>query len=80
MTVGLSTDDIYLFNEGRHFRLYEHLGAHAGAGGVTFAVWAPSAAAVSVVGDRNGWHVGADPLATAGELRHLDRARCPVGE
>src|SRR4051794_12532832 len=59
----VTQDDIYLFNEGRHFQLYEHLGAHCVEGGVTFAVWAPNAVAVSVVGDRNGWQPGAHPLA-----------------
>ncbi|MCU1430408.1 MAG: 1,4-alpha-glucan branching enzyme [Actinomycetia bacterium] len=58
----ISADDIYLFNEGRHFRLYEHLGAHCSDGGVTFAVWAPNASSVSAVGDRNGWTPHADEL------------------
>ena len=55
----LTQDDIYLFNEGSHFRLYEKLGAHAvddeRLKGVYFAVWAPNAAQVSVIGDFNGW-------------------------
>jgi 1,4-alpha-glucan branching enzyme len=60
----LTADDIYLFNEGRHYRLYERLGAHRGGDGRTeFAVWAPNADAVSLVGDRNGWQPGAHPLA-----------------
>jgi 1,4-alpha-glucan branching enzyme len=62
VSIDLSHDDIYLFNEGRHFRLYEHLGAHATDDAVTFAVWAPNAVAVSLVGDRNGWRPGAHPL------------------
>jgi 1,4-alpha-glucan branching enzyme len=69
----LSNDDIYLFNEGRHLRLYERLGAHVmtrpGVRGVHFAVWAPDAASVSVVGDFNAWASGANPLrprATSG--------------
>ncbi|MBB6250642.1 1,4-alpha-glucan branching protein GlgB [Nitrospirillum iridis] len=52
------TDD-YLLVEGTHKRLYEklgaHLKAHEGADGVHFAVWAPNARRVSVVGDFNGW-------------------------
>jgi 1,4-alpha-glucan branching enzyme len=52
--------DIYLFKEGRHFRLYEKLGAHLmeyqGVEGTYFAVWAPNAATVSVIGDLNGWN------------------------
>lgn len=55
----LSDQDIYLFNEGSHFHLYEKLGAHPmvrdGVGGVSFAVWAPNAERVSVIGDFNGW-------------------------
>ena len=51
----LSDDDIFLFNEGTHTRLYEHLGAQIRADGTHFAVWAPDAVAVSVVGDFNGW-------------------------
>ncbi|RAJ05339.1 1,4-alpha-glucan branching enzyme [Chitinophaga skermanii] len=51
--------DIYLFKEGRHFRLYEKFGAHAityeGVQGTYFAVWAPNAAFVSVIGDFNEW-------------------------
>lgn len=52
--------DSYLFKEGNHFRLYDKLGAHIlkkdGREGVFFAVWAPNAAEVSVVGDFNGWN------------------------
>src|SRR5581483_7378642 len=62
----LSDDDIYLFNEGRHVRLYRHLGAHPatidGKHGVHFGVWAPDAESVSVIGDFNGWAPGSTPL------------------
>lgn len=55
----LTADDIYLFNEGNHFRLYDRLGAHPmehnGRRGVNFAVWAPNADYVSVMGNFNGW-------------------------
>ncbi len=51
----VTADDLYLFNEGRHYRLYERLGAHCVDDAVEFGVWAPNARAVSVVGDRNGW-------------------------
>ncbi|WP_310560609.1 1,4-alpha-glucan branching protein GlgB [Flavobacterium sp.] len=59
----LFTDfDIDLFKAGKHFRLYEKLGAHLlevdGVKGVYFAVWAPSARSVSVVGDFNYWIQG----------------------
>jgi 1,4-alpha-glucan branching enzyme len=56
----INEDDIYLFNEGNHFRLYERLGAHpiagGGAEGAYFAVWAPDADRVYVMGDFNGWN------------------------
>ena len=54
----ISPYDTHLFNEGRHFRLYHRLGAHVlGADrGVRFAVWAPNAKSVSVIGDFNGWN------------------------
>ena len=55
----LTDDDLFLFNQGSHFRLYEKLGAHlelvGGQSGTRFAVWAPDAEAVSVIGDFNGW-------------------------
>ena len=58
--------DIDLFKAGKHFRLYEKLGAHLtevnGEIGVYFAVWAPSAKAVSVIGDFNYWIEGEHPL------------------
>lgn len=55
----LSEVDLYLFNKGDHHRVYEKLGAHStevnGVGGVQFAVWAPTARSVSVIGNFNGW-------------------------
>jgi 1,4-alpha-glucan branching enzyme len=52
--------DIYLFKQGKHFKLYEKLGSHIcennGIQGTYFAVWAPNGAAVSVIGDFNGWN------------------------
>jgi 1,4-alpha-glucan branching enzyme len=70
-TVSLLTDDdVYLFNEGSHFALYQKLGAHPlehdGQRGTCFAVWAPNARHVSVIGDFNGWHTKANPLAMRG--------------
>ncbi|GAB4257142.1 MAG: 1,4-alpha-glucan branching protein GlgB [Thermoleophilia bacterium] len=62
----LTDDDLYLFNEGSHLRLYEKLGAHPltvkGVAGTHFAVWAPNAARVTVMGDFNGWDREATPL------------------
>src|SRR5579871_3321659 len=54
--------DRYLFNEGRHFRLYDVLGAHPGAAATRFAVWAPAARGVSLLHDGNGWTPGRDRL------------------
>jgi 1,4-alpha-glucan branching enzyme len=55
----LGDQDLYLFNEGNEHRIYNKLGSHlrdlGGVKGTAFAVWAPSAARVSVVGDFNGW-------------------------
>ena len=66
----LSEDDIYLFNEGTHYRLYDKLGAHRveqeGEHGVHFAVWAPNADRVSVIGDFNGWDRDRHPLRPRG--------------
>ncbi len=54
-----SKEDIYLFNEGRHYRIYEKLGAQAshenGEDGYRFSVWAPNANNVSLIGDFNYW-------------------------
>ena len=58
--------DLYLFNEGNHTRIYEKLGAHpmtlGAAAGVHFAVWAPNARRVSVVGDFNNWDGRVNPM------------------
>ncbi len=59
--------DIYLFREGSHARLYNFMGAHMikneGVAGVLFAVWAPNAEEVSVIGDFNSWDTEAHKLA-----------------
>ncbi|MBV8144014.1 MAG: 1,4-alpha-glucan branching protein GlgB [Gammaproteobacteria bacterium] len=65
----LTEQDIYHFREGTYFRAYEKLGAHpavrAGASRATrFAVWAPNASAVSVIGDFNDWQRGQHPLSS----------------
>jgi 1,4-alpha-glucan branching enzyme len=70
--ISLLTDgDLFLFNEGSHFRLYEKLGAHPlnkeGLRGTYFAVWAPDAAQVFVMGDFNGWDKSSHPLRTKGQ-------------
>jgi len=69
----LSEDDLYLFNQGNQYRIYDKLGAHPclhqGVSGVFFAVWAPSATRVSLVGDFNQWN----------GLRHQMRSRGSSG-
>lgn len=67
----LGEQDLHLFNEGTHYRAYQKLGSHAtlapdGTPGVAFAVWAPNAAQVMVIGDFNGWHKGSHPLRLHG--------------
>jgi len=62
----ITDDDIYLFNEGTHARMYERLGAHLQKRGTHFGVWAPSAHEVSVVGDFNGWDAKAHVLSPRG--------------
>src|SRR5437870_13329259 len=62
----LGNIDLHLFNEGKHLRIYEKLGAHVltheGERGVAFAVWAPNAERVSVVGDFNEWDGSKHPM------------------
>ena len=53
--VPLTEQDIYHFREGTYVRAYEKLGAHARADGTHFAVWAPNATAVALIGDFNHW-------------------------
>jgi 1,4-alpha-glucan branching enzyme len=62
--------DLHLFGEGRHRRLWDVLGAHPrvhdGMAGVSFAVWAPNARAVRVVGDWNNWDGRVNPMRSLG--------------
>jgi 1,4-alpha-glucan branching enzyme len=64
--------DLYLFGQGKDFRIYEKMGAHIrtvnGVTGTNFATWAPNALAVSVIGDFNDWRRDANPMY----LRHRD--------
>ena len=62
--------DLYLLGEGTHYRAYEKMGAHlgevAGQPGVHFAVWAPNAKQVTVLGDFNGWNLRSNALEACG--------------
>src|ERR1043165_1498636 len=68
--MNLGDIDLHLFGEGRHEEIYKKLGAHVTKQGrkkgVTFAVWAPQAAGVNVVGDFNGWHGREHQMHTLG--------------
>lgn len=61
-----TTLDLGLFKDGKHYRLYDKLGAHlldgTNARGVYFAIWAPNAKQVSVIGDFNDWNRTANPM------------------
>jgi len=77
--------DVHLIGEGRHHELYERLGAHVreheGVQGVAFAVWAPAARAVSVVGDFNFWDGRLHAMRTLGSsgVWELFLPEIPVG-
>src|SRR5215475_13236082 len=61
-----SSDDLYLFNEGRNYRAYHQLGAHPATfdqeAGTSFSVWAPNARKVSIIGNFNRWQTDVHPL------------------
>jgi 1,4-alpha-glucan branching enzyme len=64
--------DLYLFGQGKHYHIYEKMGAHIrtinGMKGTNFATWAPNALTVSVIGDFNDWRRDANPM----HLRHRE--------
>jgi len=68
--VVLTPQDLYLFNEGSHLRLYDKFGSHPieqdGVAGYHFAVWAPNAEYVAVIGDFNEWNTAAHPMKAVG--------------
>ncbi len=67
----LGEQDLHFFNEGTHLRLYEKLGAHplswTASAGTAFAVWAPNAEQVSVIGEFNDWNTTSHPLSAKGQ-------------
>ena len=62
----LQEQDLYFFNEGKYAHLYNKLGAHITEEGVHFAVWAPNAESISVIGDFNYWTKGKNWLSPVG--------------
>ena len=77
----LTGTDIYHFREGTFFRAYDKLGAHLetvdGVAGTRFAVWAPNAEAVHVIGDFNGWNHDSHPLALRADQSGIWEAFIP---
>src|SRR5262245_61453110 len=67
----LSDRDLYLFNEGSHLRLYDHIGCHLAEHearrGAWFSVWAPDADRVYLIGTFNEWNLSSTPLNARGQ-------------
>lgn len=63
---GIQELDVYLYNQGNHYKIYEKLGANVttlnGISGVLFGVWAPNAKRISVIGDFNDWDGRRNPM------------------
>ena len=80
----LGDDDLHYFNEGTHYQLYEKLGAHLVTAGRTkgtyFAVWAPNAVYVSVIGDFNDWNPESHALQVRGRSGIWEGFVADVGE
>ncbi|MEN0112071.1 MAG: 1,4-alpha-glucan branching enzyme, partial [Planctomycetota bacterium] len=79
----LTDDDLHLLHEGTHYRSFDRLGAHLreidGVRGVNFAVWAPNAEGVSVVGDFNGWSQRTHAMRKRGGIWELFVPGLPIG-
>jgi 1,4-alpha-glucan branching enzyme len=69
--LGFSSEDLQRFRDGTHYRLFEKFGAHpttvGGRQGARFAVWAPNAERMAVIGDFNGWNDAKTPLRRLGD-------------
>jgi 1,4-alpha-glucan branching enzyme len=74
----LTDHDIYLFREGTHAQLHSKLGCSVSGAGAGFAVWAPNAAAVSVIGDWNGWRAGEDALTARADGSGIWEGHAPA--
>jgi 1,4-alpha-glucan branching enzyme len=75
---GFGEHDIHLFREGTHSQLYRKLGCHLGTEGARFALWAPNAEAVSVVGDFNDWRGDAHALQSRWDGSGIWELRVPA--
>jgi 1,4-alpha-glucan branching enzyme len=73
----IGEQDIYLFLEGTHGRLYRGLGCQLGDAAARFAVWAPNAKAVAVIGDFNGWRRDAHPARPRSDASGLWEVEVP---
>ena len=74
----LTDQDLYLFREGTHRRLYDRMGCQLGARAARFALWAPNARRVSVIGDFNGWNADAHPLGARSDGSGIWEAVVPA--
>src|SRR5436309_2550851 len=77
---GFGPVDQHLFNEGRHERLWEKLGAHRIGDHVRFALWAPNARSISVVGDWNNWDGRVDRMEPVGSTGVWETVVAEVAE
>jgi 1,4-alpha-glucan branching enzyme len=75
--IAMSGHDLYLFREGTHSRLHQKLGAHLVEGATEFAVWAPNAASVALVGDFNEWDPRKHPMRQTVDASGIWYARVP---
>ncbi|MFI3176593.1 MAG: 1,4-alpha-glucan branching protein GlgB [Eubacteriales bacterium] len=83
-SVRVTQTDCYLFGQGNHYEIYKKLGAHPsienGVPGTHFAVWAPNAIAVHVIGEWNDWNETAHPMKSLGDIGVFELFVPEVGE